>query len=136
MNGALAGKKIIKAACSIKFTILLTDNGLVYGMGEATNGALGSTATGIQSSPISVDYTGALAGKIVTQISANNGYTLMLTADNLLFGFGATSCAIGASACTGFNTPTATVMTPFAGKTIASIDTGISAYVFVRCTNN
>lgn len=69
-------------------TLALTQDGRLYAWGYAGWGQLGNGTQDTATVAVPVDMTGALAGKVVTQIAAGSANCLVLTADGELVGWG------------------------------------------------
>jgi alpha-tubulin suppressor-like RCC1 family protein len=69
LSGALAGKTLTQISVGDSDTCALDDTGAAYCWGGNASGELGDGSTTDSSSPVAVDVSGALAGKILTQIS-------------------------------------------------------------------
>jgi hypothetical protein len=87
MTGLLSGKTITEFATGFfgTTTLILTSDGLVYGVGQNSNGQIGDGTSTLTYVPVAV---AALAGKIVTKIR-NYGYISMaLTSNGVLYTWG------------------------------------------------
>lgn len=78
-----AGLKVVKVACGSAHTIVLLENGEVYGVGSRFCGRLGASGMGRQSIPIKIDLP-----LKVTAIACKDSSTLMLLEDGSVFGCG------------------------------------------------
>jgi alpha-tubulin suppressor-like RCC1 family protein len=93
MSGALSGKTVTAIAAGDLFALALTSDGQVYSWGDSDFGRLGVTATnappsGAANAPIPVDTSGVMAGKIITAIACGRGFSLALSSDSKIFGWG------------------------------------------------
>ena len=87
-TGVLADKVVTQIAVGSYESYALTSEGKVYAWGENWGGALGDGTTTNSNTPVAVDTSGALAGKIVTQIAATQYSVIVLTSEGTLFGWG------------------------------------------------
>jgi alpha-tubulin suppressor-like RCC1 family protein len=92
-TGVLAGKTLAQISVGTELTCALDNAGAAYCWGDNSNGELGdgSISTGPFGStvPVSVDTSGALAGKTLTQISAGAGYACALDSAGAYYCWGA-----------------------------------------------
>ena len=80
-DGALAGKTLTQISTAGFYTCALDSTGAAYCWGDNHYGELGDGTTADSALPVTVDTTGALAGKVLTQISAG-GYYWACAADS------------------------------------------------------
>ena len=75
-SGTLTGKTLTTVSAGDAFSCFLDNAGLVYCAGFSNDGELGAGITANQAypSPMPVDTSEVLAGKVVTQISSDNDY--------------------------------------------------------------
>ena len=74
-SGVLAGKNINQIATSRSHTCVLTDEGQIACWGRNRRGEIGNNTNNFSLSPASVNTTGVLMGKLVTQISVGEENT-------------------------------------------------------------
>jgi alpha-tubulin suppressor-like RCC1 family protein len=92
MSGALAGKTVIAIAAGFYHSLALTSDGQVYSWGYDNSGQLGDDPTiANQPTPVPVDMSGALSGKIVTAVDACGYDSLALTSDGKVYSWGSDS---------------------------------------------
>ena len=89
MTGVLLGKSVTAIAAGWCHSLALTADGQLYSWGDNTEGELGmsDTNTTQSSSPVAVNTSGVLAGKIISAISAGE-HSLAISSDGQLFGWG------------------------------------------------
>jgi len=130
-TGILPGKRITQISAGGQHSLLLSSDGQVFGFGENRYGQLGIGTTSKQESlPVAVSTTGVLQGKIIAQISAGYAYSLLLSSDGQVFGFGQNQ---GGQLGRGIETTTWTEPRPVAvnttgvlqGKIIIQISAGL-----------
>jgi ELWxxDGT repeat protein len=90
-SGVLSGKRVIAVAAGEDFSLALTDEGRVYAWGANQLGQLGNGTTIDSPVPVEVDASGALNGKIITQIAAGYGHAHALASDGTVFSWGENS---------------------------------------------
>ncbi len=90
-TGVLAGKKIVSIVAGKTHALALSSDGLVYAWGQGTNGALGNAASSNSQTPVAVDVSGVLSGKVVSAIAAGNQSSLVLTTDGKMYAWGINS---------------------------------------------
>lgn len=124
-SGVLAGKNIIAIAAGGSHSLALDSAGKVYAWG-AGGGRLGNGITANSSVPVAVVDTGALAGKVVTDIAASELSSYALSSDGFVYSWGGNgSGQLGNNSATQSNSPVAVLTTGvLAGKTIRSIAAG------------
>ncbi|MEK7954162.1 RCC1 domain-containing protein [Luteolibacter soli] len=97
MSGVLAGKTITDVSVGNDHSLVLTSEGKVYAWGDTYFGAVGNgemyqdsplTFPDPELVPVEVIATGALAGKTVTKISAGGPFSLALTSEGKIYGWG------------------------------------------------
>ena len=107
-TGVLAGKKIVSIVAGKTHALALSSDGLMYAWGQGTNGALGNASSSNSQTPVAVDVSGVLSGKIVSAIAAGNQSSLALTTDGRMYAWGINSYGeIGVGNTTMSNTPKA-----------------------------
>jgi len=86
MDGVLAGKTVEAIASGSSHSLALTSDGQVFAWGANWQGQLGDGTTTDSAVPVTV--SGVLAGKTVGAIEAGAFYSLALTSDGQIFGWG------------------------------------------------
>jgi alpha-tubulin suppressor-like RCC1 family protein len=126
MTGALASQSVTSVLTGNGRSHAITADGKVYSWGANDSGQLGDGTTIPRNQPVAVDMSGALAGKVVTALSANHVYTLALTSDGKVYSWGANfGGQLGLGDTTDRSTPQL-VQGALAGKTIVSISAGLA----------
>ncbi|PKL30716.1 hypothetical protein CVV43_05555, partial [Candidatus Saccharibacteria bacterium HGW-Saccharibacteria-1] len=115
-SGVLAGKNIVKIAISHTHMIALDSEGKVYGWGINGSGQLGDGSTTSKTTPISVNTTGILSGKVIKDIATENfdvsGHTVAVDSDGIVYAWGLnTSGQLGNNSTTQSILPVAVDMT-------------------------
>jgi alpha-tubulin suppressor-like RCC1 family protein len=88
-TGVLKGKIITNIASGGFHTVALSSVGQVYAWGLNNQGQIGDGTSGTNRlSPISVDTTGALNGKIIINIAAGAFHTIALSSSGQLYAWG------------------------------------------------
>jgi alpha-tubulin suppressor-like RCC1 family protein len=87
-TGVLAGKAVIAIAAGSDHALALTSDGQVHAWGFGFTGKLGNNTRDTQSVPVSVDRTGAMAGKFIVAIAAGNSRSMALASDGSVFEWG------------------------------------------------
>ena len=125
-TGVLAGKTITQMSASGSHTCALDSAGQVYCWGNNWYGQLGHGPGYGSHVPMAVDMTGVLAGKTITQISANSSNTCALDSLGRVYCWGDNSYGqLGDNSTTGSDVPVAVDITgALAGKTIVQIASG------------
>jgi alpha-tubulin suppressor-like RCC1 family protein len=90
MTGVLSGKTISKVFCSAANTFVLTSDGMAFSWGSNTYGQLGDGTITTQVYPVSINMTGLLSGKNITEIATGGvgSSILILTSEGLVYGVG------------------------------------------------
>ena len=88
VSGVLAGKTIVAISAGERFSLALDSDGKVYAWGRNNHGQVGNGMTTDAFSPLAVNVSGALAGKVVTAISASSFHAMALTSDGQIFTWG------------------------------------------------
>ena len=81
-----SGKTAINIACGVAFTIVLFDDGSVYGCGNNTSGQLGNGTQNLCQTLTSMENMPS--GKIATKIACGSDFTIVLFNDGSVFGCG------------------------------------------------
>jgi len=133
MSGVLSGKSIKQVSVGRGSTTAagthvcaVTTDGGAYCWGLNSSGELGNGSTTDATSPVAVSTSGVLSGKLLSQISASTNHTCALTADGLVFCWGANgSGQLGDGTTTARTSPVAVDTSGvLSGKTIVQIATG------------
>jgi alpha-tubulin suppressor-like RCC1 family protein len=121
-TGVLSGKTISQIAAGSGFCVALDSAGVAYSWGHNGNGKLGDGTTTNRLSPVTVDASGVLAGKTLSQVSCGSAHAMVMTSTGLVYGWGF-SMPLGAGLSSGNAlTPVATVLSgALAGKTVTQI---------------
>lgn len=125
-SGALNGKTVVAMAGGYHHSLALTTEGQVYSWGSNGAGQLGNGARPSGNLPGEIDMTGALAGKTIRAIAANNETSLVLASDGRVYGWGLNSFGeLGNGTSNSAVNPTAVNMDgALAGKTVTLIAVG------------
>lgn len=125
-SGVLNGESIRQIAGTSTSFCVLTDSAKVFCWGQNTSGQLGNDDTTNSNVPVAVDTSGALAGKIVTQISVATTATCALTADGLVFCWGGNSLGqLGNGTTDDTKVPVAVDTSGvLAGRTVTNLSSG------------
>jgi alpha-tubulin suppressor-like RCC1 family protein len=126
MSGVLAGKTIVDLATGSDHVLALASDGTVYSWGQNEWGQLGNGTENKSYTPVPVIMSGALAGKTVTAISANDQYSLVLTSDGKVYGWGYGAAGQLGNGAQSISTYPVAVYTGgvLNGKTITAISAG------------
>jgi len=90
-SGALAGESIVEISGTSSTFCALTASGKVFCWGNGGSGQLGNGTTSNSPVPVAVDMSGALAGKIVTQVAVLTSAACALTSDGAVYCWGSNS---------------------------------------------
>ena len=127
----MAGKIIVQLAAGNSQSVALASDGTIYAWGWNKYGQLGNGMTVDSRIPVAVKVTGTpMAGKVITQVAANNAHTLAVASDGSVYNWGWNQYGqLGNGTATNSSVPVAvkTTGTPMAGKTITQITSGGSA---------
>ena len=85
--GPLAGKQVIQVVDGYEHALALTADGQVYAWGANFYGELGTENTKPVNQPTLVPLT-ALGGETVVALAAGNDFSLALTQNGLIYGWG------------------------------------------------
>jgi alpha-tubulin suppressor-like RCC1 family protein len=85
----LAGKTVAKIAAGNNHTLALTTDGVLVAWGSNSEGQIGDNSTANRNLATAVSTTGALSGKTVVGIAAGALSSYALTADGLIYAWGA-----------------------------------------------
>ncbi|MES2922712.1 MAG: HYR domain-containing protein [Verrucomicrobiota bacterium] len=124
-SGVLAGKTIVAVKAGMYHGLALSSDGKVYAWGENVDGQLGNNSNLRSSVPVAVDTSGPMAGKTVVAIAAGAFHGMALTADGMVFAWGANAGRLGNGNTIGSTVPVAVMSTgELAGKPLHSIAAG------------
>ena len=116
----ISGKTVKAISCGSYHTIVLMDDGSVYGTGSNSFGELGNGFT-IQKTTLTAMTP--ISGKTVKAIACGGFHTIVLMTDGSVYGTGNNSNGqLGNE--TNDNKTTLTAMTPISGKTVTAISCG------------
>jgi len=137
VSGVLSGKTLAQISAGAQHTCALDSTGLAYCWGDNTQGELGTGTAGSPSTvPVAVSVSGVLAGKTLTQISADGGTATPFTNHTC------TLDSAGAAYCWGDNSrgeignggtttpqssPVAVTGGALAGKVLTQVTTGAAS---------
>jgi len=136
-TGALSGKSVISVATGESHVLALCSDGTIAAWGYNGYGQLGNNTTTNSQTPVAVDLTGVLAGKMVVAIAAGTDHSLALCSDGTLAAWGVNSLGeLGNNTMTNSSAPVAVVQSsgPLLGKTIISVTAG-AAHTLVLCSD-
>jgi alpha-tubulin suppressor-like RCC1 family protein len=128
-SGVLSGKTITEISAGDGHACALTSDGMAYCWGWNNWGQLGNGNGTNSNVPVAVDMSGALSGKIVTQIATGSVFTCALTSEGLPYCWGSDwNGQLGnGNPLTASNVPVAvTISGALSGKTITQVSTGAS----------
>ena len=141
-SGVLAGKTIVSIAAGSDHSLALDSDGKVYAWGRNTLGQLGDGIVDHhQSSPVTVDTSGVLAGKTVTAITAGSYHSLALDSNGKIYAWGSDNQGqLGNGATTGNQVSPVTVDTNPATSALGYVPGPISVTfdptgTATECTN-
>ncbi|MBM3720683.1 MAG: hypothetical protein FJW47_02135 [Actinobacteria bacterium] len=122
-SGVLSGKTITRISASDDSTCAIANN-QVFCWGDNSYGQLGNTSPTRSSAPIAVVTTGALAGKVVTEISVTRLHACAVASGSVIcWGYNGNGQFGNGSISYGANAPTAVNTTGvLAGKSLVSVD--------------
>lgn len=87
-TGVLAGKTVIAISAGLNHCLALTSDGQAHAWGYGFGGNLGNNSQANSSVPVTVDHTGAMAGKFIVAIAAGNYRSMALASDGSVFEWG------------------------------------------------
>jgi len=134
--GVLAGKTISAIAVGAAHNVALCADSTLVAWGLNSNGQLGNGSTTASSSPVLVDQSGVLAGKILRGISAGSQHSLVMGLDGSAAAWGANADGqLGDSTTIESHVPVLVVSSgALAGKAISAIAAG-AAHNIALCTD-
>ena len=136
--GVLAGKSITAIASQNSHTLALCADGTLAAWGYNNSGQLGNNTQGASASPVAVNRTGVLAGKMVVAIATGEAHSLVLCNDGTLAAWGTDSGVLGSGGSSNrpySNLPVLVDRTGvLAGKTVTAIAAG-GAHNLVLCAD-
>jgi alpha-tubulin suppressor-like RCC1 family protein len=88
LNGVLTGKVIVEVAVARGFTMVRTQDDLLFGWGMNIYGQLGTGSTSLRSLVPVATLMGGMAGKTLKRIVCSGWHTLALTAEGNVFAWG------------------------------------------------
>jgi uncharacterized repeat protein (TIGR02543 family) len=126
MTGALAGKTVVALGTGNMHNLVATADGGLFAWGYGQYGQLGNGGTTNSAVPVAVNMSGALSGKAVIAASGGWEHTVALTADGLVYAWGAGAMGqLGNGTLTDSSLPVAvTTNGVLLGKTLVAIGSG------------
>jgi alpha-tubulin suppressor-like RCC1 family protein len=85
MSKALTNKKIVQVSCGSYYTLALTDDNMIFGMGQNIYYQLGDGTTTNRNLPVAADMSGVLKDKIITRIAGGLYHIVVATNDSRLY---------------------------------------------------
>ena len=127
MSGALSGKTVQQISTGYE-TAYVVANGAVYAWGSGSDGQLGNGTSADSNLPVAVDMTGALSGKTVRTVSADDGIAFSIATDGTVTAWGSGPLGNGTSS----NVPVS-VNGALSGKVVTTIvSSGVSIYALAQ----
>ena len=106
MTDVLSGKTINAIATGRYHSIALDSEGKVYTWGLNSSGNLGDASYTKRNTPVTVDVSGVLAGKVVSAIAGGSSHCLALGSDGAIYSWGlGTSGQLGVGSTSNSNIP-------------------------------
>ncbi len=93
-TGVLADKTVVAIAVGTSHCLALTSDGLVHAWGYGYNGNLGNNSQANSIVPVTVDHSGAMAGKFIVAIAAGDYRSMALASDGSVFEWGSVDGAL------------------------------------------
>ncbi|MCL2444883.1 IPT/TIG domain-containing protein [Candidatus Saccharibacteria bacterium] len=126
MSGVLTGRVITQISTQGNHNLVLDSKGHVFAWGANAAGQLGDGTNTSSNTPVAVDTSGVLAGRVITQISAGSSHSIALDDEGRIFTWGLNSSGqLGDGTTTGSSTPIAVDMSGVLdGKNITQITAG------------
>ena len=87
-EGVLAGKAVVAVSCGSQHCLALCSDGTVAAWGSNGLGQLGGSGDGFNPTPVAVDQSGVLAGKLVVAISCGYDHSFALCSDGTIAAWG------------------------------------------------
>ncbi len=89
-NGVLSGKVIssISSQASGSYALAADSNGVVYSWGVNNQGQLGDNSLTNRTTPVLVNNTGVLSGKVIKKVSASGLFSLALDNNGVVYAWG------------------------------------------------
>ena len=139
MDGTpLANHTVLALSAGSGHSLALCSDGRLFSWGYNYNGELGNNTTSNSGVPVAVSIANtALAGKLVTAISAGADHNLALCSDGTVVGWGYNAYGqLGNFNTFNSTTPTAVVVegAPLTGKTVVAVSAG-AAHSLVLCSD-
>jgi alpha-tubulin suppressor-like RCC1 family protein len=121
-SGVLSGRAVTQFAAGSDHSLVTCSDGSLATWGRNNYGQLGEGSGANSAVPVEVDSTDALAGKVVTSISAGGWHNLALCSDGTLAGFGRNlSGQLGDGGTTNSGLPMVVNLSGLGGKAIAAV---------------
>lgn len=136
MSGVLSGKTVVAVASGTSFSTALTSDGQIYTWGLNDRGQLGDGTTTDHHSPVAVDTSGVLSGKVVTSLDSYFFTTGVVSTDGLVFTWGAgTDGQLGDGSVSDSSVPVAVDTSgALSGQTVVGISASGDSFLVV-CSN-
>lgn len=134
--GSLNGRTVATLAAGSDHSLALCSDGTLLSWGRNNNGQLGDGSNTNYSIPVEVDASDALAGRIVTKISAGGFHNLAACADGTLVAFGRnTNGQLGNNSTVDANAPVIVTLAPvLSGKTVIAFQ-GANGHSLALCSD-
>jgi alpha-tubulin suppressor-like RCC1 family protein len=135
-TGALASRSVVSVSAGNGFCFALCSDGVVASWGLNGNGQLGNRSTSHSGTPVLVDRSGVLAGRIVTSVSAGSGSGMALCSDGTLASWGHNGLGqLGNNSATDRTWPVPVTSTgALAGKVAVGLSAG-SGFTYALCSD-
>lgn len=131
MSGVLSGKQITKIIGGKYHTLFLDSTGKMYSTGLNDNGQLGDGTTTNRNTPVEIDISGDLSGKIITKIAAFEYHSLLLDSTGKVYSMGLNANGqLGLGTTTSVSSPTL-ISGLLSDKTIVQIACGENFSIFL-----
>lgn len=128
MTGVLSGKKVVAVAAGGQHSLALCSDGTLVAWGDGSYGQLGDGGVLDRTSPVRVNWTGAMASKRAIAISAGENHSAALCSDGTVVCWGRnTNGELGNASNTQSNIPVAVSLTgALAARTVVALSCGQS----------